>query len=312
MSYTKIINSLLKLVGLNLSRTRPTYIKDKIRTVKIGKYDMLINGKSLLPIFLEGTPYYESMVPRLTKTVVGKYPDLTFLDIGSYIGDTVALILSEVTVPFVCIEGDDLFYDLLQENMKQFDKISTHKVFLGEEKTSVLGNMQSKQTTNFGSIRKLDSKIKGEGDQVLNMIPLDLFVEKNELAVTLKLVKIDTDGYDLKILRGGAKFLEDTKPVLFIEYDRVLIEEVGDNALSGLAFLAGLGYSTAIFYDNSGRMLLSGDIEDRRLMQQLDSYIKNRNAAFSYFDIALFHKDDEDIAQRFITSEMKFYNDNNH
>ena len=106
--------------------------------------------------------------------------------------------------------------------------------------------------------------------------------------------------------------MEETKPVLFIEYDRVLIEEVGDNALSGLAFLAGLGYSTAIFYDNSGRMLLSGDIEDRRLMQQLDSYIKNRNAAFSYFDIALFHKDDEDIAQRFITSEMKFYNDNNH
>ncbi|WP_430666882.1 FkbM family methyltransferase [Helicobacter suis] len=56
-------------------------------------------------------------------------------------------------------------------------------------------------------------------------------------------IKIDTDGFDFKILRGAYKTLKDNKPVLFFEWDYVHLANQSEVALSIFAFLSNLGSS---------------------------------------------------------------------
>lgn len=54
--------------------------------------------------------------------------------------------------------------------------------------------------------------------QKLELKPLDHLLETGELPVSCSLIKIDTDGYDLKVLEGGIKFLSENRPVIFGEF----------------------------------------------------------------------------------------------
>ncbi len=47
-----------------------------------------------------------------------KYPDLTFIDIGANVGDTVVLLRAlGAGSPILCIEGDDRFFAILSKNL---------------------------------------------------------------------------------------------------------------------------------------------------------------------------------------------------
>jgi FkbM family methyltransferase len=81
---------------------------------------------------------------------------------------------------------------------------------------------------------------KGEGTGTANILPggttldpngtyecvripiqvstLDSLLQSGELATGCSVVKIDTDGYDLKVLQGGVRFIERNRPVIFGEF----------------------------------------------------------------------------------------------
>ncbi|HEX8617632.1 MAG TPA: FkbM family methyltransferase, partial [Thermoanaerobaculia bacterium] len=74
----------------------------------------------------------------------------------------------------------------------------------------------------------------GEGSGTANILPdgstyecvrqeivvrtLDELVESGELRARCSVVKIDTDGYDLKVLQGATRFLQRDRPVIFGEF----------------------------------------------------------------------------------------------
>src|SRR2546428_597296 len=66
-----------------------------------------------LPNFRRQYPQYSSNVARIAKAIAQKYPDLTIIDIGSNVGDTVAFIRSATMAPILCIEADPRFFELL-------------------------------------------------------------------------------------------------------------------------------------------------------------------------------------------------------
>lgn len=285
----KIIQRILRASG---AAGRP----GKVVTKNVGGFPLKMNADHVLPRILQKNPNYSANLPRLAARAREKHPRLAVLDVGANIGDGVALIRGKVQCPIICIEGDPFYFSLLQENLKQFAETWAYNLFLGERTEGVAGVIRKSEGT-------LRIAAAGAESGTIQTTTLDAFFSRHPEYENVKLIKTDTDGYDLKILRGGMKFIERNRPVLFLEYDREYLEATGDDGLSTLKQLRGLGYEDILFYDNSGRFLVRTTLEAEDTVTDLHDYIFAKRAPFPYYDVCLFHRDDRDVARSFADSE---------
>ncbi len=295
------MRDIFKKIRRIIAIVRNRILPDSLRKVKVGNFEIFVNRTHALPRYLREKPSYSANFPRVVSLVRALYPNLVVLDVGANIGDTVALVRSATDCPMVCIEGDDFFFSILKKNITQFNNVHAYQYFLGEKDTSVVTNDTKRQGTF-----SIDTKANTRHANTIQTHTLDTFLKKENPCKNrdAKVLKIDTDGYDLKILRGGKHFIEENHPVLFFEYDRAMLTRVGDDGLETLEWLKRVGYSSIIFYDNAGRFIFSTTLRDMNLVRQMYQYTLGKESAFPYYDICLFHEDDSAIAKKFIEEEQ--------
>lgn len=87
---------------------------------------------------------------------------------------------------------------------------------------------------------------------------LDDYVSAHEIW-RVDVIKIDTDGYELKVLRGGAETLKRFLPALIVEMDKRTLQEHGDTLEGLILFLESFGYR---FYssENGFRQMVREDV----------------------------------------------------
>ncbi len=270
---------------------------------RVGKFTLLMKDDNQLPIYFKYQPLYSMNLPRLAVEVLKKYKDVSMIDVGANIGDTVALTRSKCHFPIACIEGDQDFFDILKRNMSDFKDVEIFKALLGEE-----GGYLNATLGKDAETARLKAAGSPEVSSLVRIITLDDFLKENHQWSRAKLLKIDTDGYDMKILRGAMMYIQNTKPVLFFEYDPVFLDENKEDGLSTLLLLRDSGYRDIIFYDNLGKLIISSSLENELLLKQMHNRIdKKTRTPFAYYDVAIFHEEDGDLAKKFIASEMSFY-----
>ena len=125
-----------------------------------------------------------------------------------------------------------------------------------------------------------------EGAASVTLATLTTLVELHRFS-PVNFVKIDTDGYDVKCLRGGEKVIRRDCPTLFFEYSPLDLEAVGEDPMSIWPFLADLGYEKAFFYDNEGVPLMQLNLSQQNEIAQLAAYAKNRPL---YYDVLVWHR----------------------
>lgn len=285
--------------GYRLKKIQPSHttVSNKLIKCRIGNFDLWFDETHALPHAIDNLIHYGTNVGRLGHSVHQKYRDLVLIDVGANIGDTVAFCRSVDSFPIICIEGDDRYYKILQRNASQFENLQIVKTYVGEKQQRITVQANAHPGTAYLT--------QSENGKTITLQTLDHLISDGTLPKGAKMLKIDTDGYDLKVLQGAAEYLARDRPVLFIEYDRTLFEQKGDKGTDTLDWLRGLGYVDAVFYDNFGRFMMSADLGSEQIFQ-LHNYISN--GAFQYFDIAFFHKEDEDIARSFRQKEMEYFN----
>jgi FkbM family methyltransferase len=74
----------------------------------------------------------------------------------------------------------------------------------------------------------------------------------------LDLMKIDVEGYELKVLTGASAVLRRHHPTVFVEIDDRNLRDQGDSPGAVIAFLVGLGY-TSIRHAGTGAPLSAAD-----------------------------------------------------
>jgi FkbM family methyltransferase len=267
---------------------------DPIVTSRIGKYLLRHRYSHNLPYYLRDFPNYDVNMARIVKQTAKKYKDLTVIDVGANIGDSAALIKSLVDVPILCIDGDVEYFDLLKVNAENFKNIAIRKVTLGEKEHKI----RAKFVGHWGTscIEKSNSIIKID--------TLDNILKKSTEFNKSKFLKIDTDGYEGLILRGGRDYLKKIQPVIFFEYDPYFLGKVKDNGLKILEFLYKLGYIYALIYDNTGEYLCKCELDNYNLLVELTHSIEEKNGS-KYFDICVFCKRDLDLFREISTNELK-------
>jgi len=265
----------------------------------LGKFSLIAPADHALPGILAKYPHYSYALGRLAKAVQSKYPRLRVIDVGANIGDSAAIIRSQVDAQIACIEGYDKFYQYLLQNIRQFPQVVAFSAFIGDTEKNIGTSIEENQ----GTIRLLPKT----GKTKISITTLDKFLEKQPIYKTAQLLKIDTDGYDLFVIRGATNYIKKTQPVIYLEYAKFCFKELGADGPDTIRQLERVGYTTAIFYDSFGRFVLSTTLNNHQLLRQLDAYMTKGRGAFPYFDIAFFHQKDTALAQRFILEEEKYF-----
>jgi FkbM family methyltransferase len=270
---------------------------DALVSVKVGRFALMMYGSNKLTDIYLDSPDYNGELGRLVSASIQKYPDLGLIDIGAHCGDTAAIAKSSADIPILCIEGDERVHELLIRNVKQFSGIATRRAFLGENVEEVALSVEDES----GSLMLVPNALASEAKIALTT--LDACAMELPDIDRYHLMKVDTEGFDCRILRGGMGYIRRVKPIIMMEYHRKNLNRNGENGLDTLEQLRDEGYHDVLFYDNGGRLLTTATLDQIDLVRDLHEYADGYNGAIFYYDLCIFHSRDADIASRFSRSE---------
>lgn len=122
-----------------------------------------------------------------------------------------------------------------------------------------------------------------QSKQILNMNTLDNICQK--YSFTPNFIKIDTDGFDFKVIRSALQTIQKYQPLILFEWDDFFLRKLNEDSLSIFSFLLDKGYDKLIIFDNFGNLLTSLDTKDINNLEILIKYTINSNQNIYYYDV---------------------------
>lgn len=200
-----------------------------------------INYELDISDYMEWLVFYGILVePRNTLYQLLKVNDVA-LDVGANIGEvsfnmakcvgSSGVIHSFEPEPFI-------FSKLLKNNsLNSFVNIFLNNLALGDKVQELY--LQAQVENNRGGTRIQPDK--GLGKKV-TVSTIDIYLEEKRLQ-KLDVIKIDVEGFELKVLQGAKDALKKFKPILFIEVNNNNLIDQGDSASALINYLMESGYS---------------------------------------------------------------------
>lgn len=306
--YNKILivpsKGILNIIILKvLEQIRLTILKfdDSLIKYKIGDHFLILPFSHNLPLYTKYYPYYSLNIGRIAKIVKETYDDLTIIDVGANVGDSIAIIKKEVDCPLFGLEADDYFFNILEKNCAFLPNVYIEKAYLGDK----MEHLKLKLQENRGTAHLCKDAV-----DYISITTLTKILETYPDFSKSKLLKIDTDGFDCIILRGSLDYLIAAKPVIFFEYDPFFLSKQNDDGISIFNLLNSIGYKKGLVYDNFGEYMLPIDLTDLHLIEDIHNYISDRGGHF-YYDICVFHNEDIDLFEKFRLQELQFFKNRN-
>jgi len=228
-----------------------------------------------LPHFVARYPFYDSALPALASFLRRhKTSRLNVVDVGANFGDTAAIIAASIGrdgAQFVCVEADAQYIPWLRRNTEGMKVDIVHAIA-----GPVSGVTQATMLPSGAGT----SAIVSDDGSTARMIAVDDLSDE-----PIDLLKIDTDGFELEVLRGATRVLSRDDIAVFLEYSPPHIRRFGGaEPTEVLATLGAAGFEEAMAYDNIGIPIgifpCNGDV-----IAALSSYAERR--ADFYLDLLL-------------------------
>jgi FkbM family methyltransferase len=289
-----------------LDKVRPLF-----RWYHLGRHTILLPKGSPVKNILRYHRRYDFALGPISSTIAAKYPHFCAIDIGANVGDTAAIICRDRDVPVLCIEGDTAVLPLLRANAGRIGpQIVIEEVFVGAE-----GDVVDLTAIEGGGLNA--TLTRAANDASGQRLPtLAAILERHPAFRTAKLLKIDTEGYDFRIIESSRRFLAAAKPVVFFEYNPWFHAPNLRAGVATIEMLLEIGYNNAIVYDNHGNFMLSlsgGDMTER--FNDLNAFLaSNRRfgAAVGYIDVCAIHVEDSDLHAAIREGELTAVLDEKH
>ncbi len=167
------------------------------------------------PGFLNPNPNQKRFYDYKTQMPILKAGDVV-LDCGAYIGDTAEVFLSRANLELVyAVEGMSRNYNKLEQWIRHHNHLNVKplKIFLGSKEGWVrMSVMDDAAAADPRSTGVLD--VEGFFSELVSVSTIDkIFHEKTQ---RLDLIKIDVEGADLDVLKGGVNTLKSKLPNLIV------------------------------------------------------------------------------------------------
>jgi FkbM family methyltransferase len=276
---TSLIRKVVSSLGIRITLKSKTESK-KDKLIRIFGKMIRANFDHRLDEFAKDYPNYDSFLPALTRTLDRRRGSLTVLDVGANIGDTAIALAYATTCSIISFEGDSFYYNYLEQNTRGVDRIKRLKLLLGDESKFIgVRSEVSKGTAKL--VNTKDGEIK-------EIHSLDNLVSTGVLTLETSdvILKIDTDGFDLKILKGASALIRKYKPILFFEMDVQLVDNANAELQDLIFSLNDMAYSVVYVFDNFGNYLCKLKLTDPSLTEII-FYPKRSTNIIYHFDLCV-------------------------
>lgn len=269
------------------------FSSEKIIKINIWEKDMYIPIFHPLPLYSFLYKNYSTNLGRISSYINHKYARFTAVDVGANIGDSATLIRKYSEADIICVEGDKTYLKVLKINLANISKAKILNTFVGDKNGEVVGELDSDNGT-----ASIDTT---KSSAVTKLKTLDSIIVSKKI----KLLKIDTDGFEAKVIRGAKDIVLVNKPVIFFEFDRKSYEKTGESDYKTLNNLYKSGYTMFLVYDNFGNLLSEMILKNHISKPNFQNKFNYKKVY--YYDIAAFHKSDVDLFKYSLTKERKYF-----
>ena len=197
-----------------------------------------------------------------------------FMDIGANIGllsipftlkvqsDTNKILPSPTSICFEAIKENCI---TLKRNIKTNNLQNSVKVYcVGLGDTEKVVDIQIEDNLRDGEGTGTANIIPADSDYMCERIPLkiktlDSLMESGELTQDCSLVKIDTDGYDLFIMKGARLLLTKSRPIIFGEFSAHCLGWHGQTVINVIEHMNNFKYY--VYSKRSNEFKFEGNID---------------------------------------------------
>jgi FkbM family methyltransferase len=237
-----------------------------------------------LPAIRAKCPHYEGEISRLAEFLLKTEGRLNMVDVGANVGDTVALLQPKRRGDFLCIEGSSRFFGFLQKNVGELANVRCINALV----TDPDDVSQSADFAEADGTAYVAKTPRPHAPSTVPRLTLDRILSDYADFPAPNFLKIDTDGYDLNVLRGGARLLQSSRPAIHFELSFRHWKSVGGATWKEAAdFLSVNGYKECLLYDNLGYVIGVDEFERARLLPVMESYAFRRDRF--YLNVVTFH-----------------------
>ena len=270
---------LLKRIKRRVKRDFRTLVN---ADVEVGAFRIEIPSNNPLRKHYEIYPLIQKFLASLVKVLHDRFPRMVAVDIGANVGDTLALIKTGADVPVICIEGDAACAAVLERNSRQFNNTTIIRHYLSE-------NIETASVTVEKA--KWNSTLVPTGaatGKSITFATLDSILLSHQAQNEIKLIKVDCEGFDFRILRGGRMFISKQKPALVFELNYFNLLALKEDGKVFLRWLAELGYSRFFVFEPLGGFLFECPASCWTPLDDILDYIRLSGNRLEYVDIVAF------------------------
>ena len=242
-----------------------------------------------LPRILTELPGYRANIGRLAAAVERKYPGCGFIDIGANIGYTAAIVRAHSNSPILCIEGSEFYYDLLKQNVRQLKAEVELECILVDS-----ANAECQDSLGLQNGRAALPKDSND-DASKRFARLDAILARHLRFQSSKILKIDTNRTDERILERALEWIGAARPVLFWGHNIGRDAAAGGAGLGIFERLLEIGYRDALLFDDTGEFIQTVSLDARQPLADVSDYC----------DVCAFHEEDLDLCSNVRRTELE-------
>lgn len=265
---------------------KENFLTQSSTTLNIHGYEILLPERHHLKEIMDREPLRENLLAQASKVLLKRNSD-KFIDIGANVGDTAAVVYGNAAVlpHSILIEPSEFFFSFLDKNQPQFSNSLLMQNFVAHEYP--LQDLQGTLHHWGGTARFIEGA--SEENHVSQIDLIDLMDED------VKLVKIDCDGMDLRILKSVIPRLGTYSPAFYFENEITTSEQLQESS-KVIKLFKSQGYKYVIAARNCGTLIYGGEIgtnlEDILELQHA-LHIQGLRSAIYYTDLLIFHSTQE-------------------
>ncbi len=178
----------------------------------------------------------------------------TVIDVGTNIGETLLNFAKRnptgLTIGFEPVP--ELYAKAIEnERLNKFENVVVNNLALSDRAQSLHFNIANE--FNSGGIF-LSEPSGNNSVGIVRAVRLDDYLAANNVS-NVSLIKIDVEGFEMKVLRGAISTLERFKPIMFVEVNDGFLRRQGACATALFEFLGSYGYQ--ISYAETGEKVNS-------------------------------------------------------
>jgi len=169
-------------------------------------------------IYIDG--HWEKSLAELMSQVLSRSSGI-MLDIGANIGaSTIPLAICYNNIEFYCYDPHPEIFRRLKSNIKlnRLDNVHAVNCAISNSKKESLTFYAQIESSNMGlSSLKLNSDIEKYDKITTPVKSIDELFKKSSESVSV--IKIDTQGSELEVLKSGEQIIKRDRPVIFFEFE---------------------------------------------------------------------------------------------